>query len=430
MISSSPDISPSLAQQRAAVYANQCSWVERIGALDASAQPRPIFQAAGVLAVRTGMTGAIMLPHPPVNDPASHIGAMSWLRHNGSGDVLVWSAGTNREIDRWLSAHGAREGFSPLWMIRDLQLPLPTKSTLPAVRVREIQTGDLPLLLRETAIPYASPWQVRSTHRLATSADGEGHVRVVVALLENRVVGRAVVNLVDSSLGDTAGIYDLAVRPDHRHCGIGRALTQASLRIGRDAGARFGTLNATPMGEPMYRAAGFDEVDRGQTWFLPEQTLRHPPADAMTSFAMMISGGQAIPPSSHLLARAILPNGDSPLAHAARFRQPEVARQLLAIGTVPDIAALWRLGLHDEARAMMQDPLALDTRRGPDGATPLHLAILDRDDALLTALLDAGASPYLRDKSHQGDAWDWAHALNNDTALRILTDRFPESGTT
>lgn len=415
-----------MLQQRVAVYVNQRVWVERVGALDVNAQPRATHCSDGIIAVRTGMTGAILLPDPPALNVAALLDAMTSLRHSGSGDVLIWSGSPNLAIDRWLSAHGAREGFEPLWMCRDLRRPLPFSPAVPDVAIRDISPGDLPLLIRETAIPYATAWQIRTTHHLASTRASQGDVRVLVATYGNRIVGRVVVNLAESLIGRTAGIYDLAVHPDHQRRGIGRQLTRAALEAGREASARFATLNSTPMGERMYRAAGFDEVGRGQTWFLPEQTLRRPPSGDTTRFAMLISGGDDIPATMHPHTRAILPNGESPLAYAARFRQLDIARLLLAMGTAPDIAALWQLGLRDEAQAMMRDSQALHARRGPEGATALHLAIRWHDEALLTALLDAGASLHLRDKSYQGDAWGWARTLGNNSALGLLNERFPD----
>lgn len=429
MTSPPRDIQSAPDQLRSAAYANQRAWLERIGALDASGQPRPTHSAGETIAVRTGLTGAILLPGDSEPVPEHALDALAWLRHNGSGDVLIWSGSPNGTMDHHLSAYGAQEGFEPLWMSRDLRQPLPDPDAAADVIVRPITDSDLPRLIRETAIPYSTGWQIRATHRLATAADTRRRVRVLIAEMGNRIVGRAAINLAHSPLGPTAGIYDLAVHPEYQRRGIGAQLTGVALRAGRELGARFATLNSTPMGEKVYRAAGFEPVGRGQTWFLPERTLRRPPSDEAIRFAMMISGGETIPASMRLHARAILPNGDTPLAHAARFKQADAARQLLAMGTAPDIAALWQLGLQDEARVMMDDPLALNARRGPEGTTPLHLAICWRDDGLLTALLAAGANPRLRDKRHGGDAWGWARALGNETALRLLNERFPDGAT-
>ncbi len=428
MTSSPPDIQPSIAQKQLAAYANQRTWIERAGALDSSGLPRAVHHAGDIIAVRTGMTGAIMLPDPPALDAPALLDAIAWLRHNGSGDVLIWSGLHDLPLDRWLSAQGAQVGFEPLWMCRDLRLPVISPPPAEDLTVRPVTGADLPRLVRETAIPYATGWQIRATHHLATAPDQQREVRVLVAETGDRIVGRAVVHLAGGPIGPTAGIYDLAVHPERQRRGIGGQLTATLLRIGQEMGARFATLNSTPQGEKLYRAAGFEGVGRGQTWFLSEQTLRRPPSDEATRFAMMLSGGETIPASMSRHARITLPNGETPLAHAARFQQFEVVRQLLAMGTVPDIAALWQLGLPNEARAMMEDPAALDARRGPEGTAPLHLAIQWHDEGLLTALLAAGANPHVRDKSHQGDTWGWARALGNNAALRVLNERFPDGG--
>ncbi|HYH11459.1 MAG TPA: hypothetical protein VD789_03810, partial [Thermomicrobiales bacterium] len=113
------DISPSPALDRylSTIYGNQHAWVRRIGAVDAGGRARQVFESGGVLAVRTGSTGAIMLPTASADAIAALPGAFDWLRHTNSNEVLIWSATPQRHMDRWLSAHGAHESFTPRWMI-------------------------------------------------------------------------------------------------------------------------------------------------------------------------------------------------------------------------------------------------------------------------------------------------------------------------
>ncbi len=68
-----------------------------------------------------------------------------------------------------------------------------------------------------------------------------------------------------------AGIYNVGTLESHRRRGLGEAMTAHAAEIGRrDHGCVVATLQASPMGYPVYERMGYREVTRWQRW--------HPPA--------------------------------------------------------------------------------------------------------------------------------------------------------
>jgi predicted acetyltransferase len=57
-----------------------------------------------------------------------------------------------------------------------------------------------------------------------------------------------------------AGIYWVGTTERARGQGLGRALTAAAVNAGLDLGAELASLQASPMGEPIYRAMGFEKI--------------------------------------------------------------------------------------------------------------------------------------------------------------------------
>jgi GNAT superfamily N-acetyltransferase len=60
--------------------------------------------------------------------------------------------------------------------------------------------------------------------------------------------------------GGVAGIYWVGTTEGARGQGLGRAITAAAINAGLDLGADIASLQASPMGEPIYRAMGFEKI--------------------------------------------------------------------------------------------------------------------------------------------------------------------------
>jgi GNAT superfamily N-acetyltransferase len=56
-----------------------------------------------------------------------------------------------------------------------------------------------------------------------------------------------------------AGLYNVGTVPDARRTGLGRLVSIAAMAAGREDGFQLGVLQSSPLGEPVYRAMGFEQ---------------------------------------------------------------------------------------------------------------------------------------------------------------------------
>ena len=128
-----------------------------------------------------------------------------------------------------------------------------------------VKVGLAPATWAPTALPWDGPGIARVRAALAVARPRR--VWHLGAWRDGRPVGHALVNVTDGRLG-VAGIYDMGVAEHERRRGIGRALTGSALQLAASQGCAAATLNATPEGELLRRAAGFRSVGVAQTWWL------------------------------------------------------------------------------------------------------------------------------------------------------------------
>jgi ribosomal protein S18 acetylase RimI-like enzyme len=179
------------------------------------------------------------LAFPRVRTPEALDAAMRL----GLRSMSCWSLDEDGELGAQLVARGFEWGWQPHWMALDLQR-VPDRAPRHTVVAAP---GDAP-----RDVPYAGEQPVPPPAR---------HLAVVES---GRTVGHVVVN----PWRGFAGIYDMGVAPSRRRRGIGLDLTLAACRLARELGCSHALLNATGEGEPLYRAAGFESLGKGQTWWL------------------------------------------------------------------------------------------------------------------------------------------------------------------
>jgi hypothetical protein len=86
-------------------------------------------------------------------------------------------------------------------------------------------------------------------------AEGSG-AAAFLALLDGEPMGIAMTIVTHG----VAGIYWVGNLAEARRRGIGRAVTGAAIGAGLELGGDLASLQASPMGEPVYRAMGFETV--------------------------------------------------------------------------------------------------------------------------------------------------------------------------
>jgi len=424
-----PISSPSLLTDPVqAIFANQTAWLFRLatGSIHPPGSSPRLWYRDHLQAARTGRTGVILSTPPHADSNPNDLDrTLDWLSSSGCGDVLIWSVQPDLALDRQLRARGARDSFAPHWMWRDLGRPVPPFTAPENIELFLATRDDLTDLLATRNVPYVQADQLREMLRLTLQRSPDQMVWIIVArethrLRRSAVVGLTVVNLFASGEDVVAGLFNLGVDPRARQRGIGTALTLAALALARDHGAGAMGLNATPDGEPLYRKLGFRTIGHGQTWFMPSARLRHRPEAGLVVQAEALAAGATERLDLTFARSGSLPNGETPFAFAARYEQQATAKWLLHHGATADILSLWKLGLRDEAIALMADRSHLGRVAGFRATTPLHDAVDLGDLELVGHLKDAGADLSARDGHYHGTPLDWARVLHRSEIEALL----------
>jgi hypothetical protein len=130
----------------------------------------------------------------------------------------------------------------------------------------EPAVSELEIVRVETADGFA--------HALALAAEGFGVPADFLATLYmpevtgldgfevylGRVAGRDVTTAASYVVGGDVGIFNVATPAEHRGRGYGAAITGRAVREGFAAGAELAYLQASALGESVYRRLGFREV--------------------------------------------------------------------------------------------------------------------------------------------------------------------------
>ena len=214
-----------------------------------------VFDIGGVAVVLTG------LPLAPFNmafvqtpQSAGHVQeALARLRRRGMPFVLRYAAegllpGTPA------AAWGLeRTADQPGMVLGDARPPRPAPPEMDVIRVRDWPARAL--FVDVCTRGFGAPPEVID-RLVAPALPGLDDVELYVGCVAGAAVATSALFLNNG----VAGIYFVTTVPSHRGRGLGEAMTWHAVRRGRERGAGFASLQASPMGLPVYERMGFEAL--------------------------------------------------------------------------------------------------------------------------------------------------------------------------
>lgn len=312
-----PGSEPELRSARVTrIFANQARWLARNSELVLQEPSSITPDTPGAVAIVSNGILGLGLPSPQALDRFRLA-----MARPGGGTGLAWSARFDPELDLLLQARGYRLGFRPVWMHRCLAIPLPDRELTGEVEIVDGVTVQSADLLRAQAVPYLAGYKPERIQALARVPVPERRTWMAIARAGNQVAGAGVLHLDEPGPDRLGMVFNLGVDPAFQRRGIATALMRWLSAIATEQGACGLVLNATPDGEHLYRALGFHTVGFGQTWFAPVTTIAQPPSTATVRVAEALGRGNHDDLDPTIARWPYLPNDDSPIVFARRFRQ-------------------------------------------------------------------------------------------------------------
>lgn len=187
-------------------------------------------------------------------------------------------------LEACLFARGLSLNWRPHWMWCDLRQLQPRSPTDSKFTIK-IATKEDYLISDDENDVIAEVLSTVVPHRVLYLVASRGIVRL----------GRCILSVTTGELG-VGAVFDMIVVARERKQGVGTALAQAACEMARKMGCNHVTLNATEMGEPVYRQVGFQSMGHGQTWYLKASVLAEPaPTHHQIQFLEAVGLGMSMP---------------------------------------------------------------------------------------------------------------------------------------
>lgn len=200
---------------------------------------------------------AIVAGNPVV--AAADLGtAEAWFEGRGRGFSLWLREPGDREVIAAVTAAGFRElRTEPAMLLAPIRDDWQIPAELEVVALSD-QAGIEAYVAADGEEEVRHSTREEQDRALAKAVMGMPGIRLLVGRIQGQPVARSMVVV----SGEMAGVTNVYVAPSVRRRGLGAAVTAAAVRAGRELGATAACLEATPMGEPLYRAMGFRELYR------------------------------------------------------------------------------------------------------------------------------------------------------------------------
>ncbi|MGE5282397.1 MAG: GNAT family N-acetyltransferase [Chloroflexota bacterium] len=193
-------------------------------------------------------------------DPGELIArAQEFFSARGRGFSVWGRDGVAADRDLFAAAEAA--GLQPVYEMPEMVLRAPVEEPPlpPGAELRRLTTAEQAAdYWRVATASYASlgfPAEVFAGYRDAAPLL-RGNVVAFLAHLDGEPVAIAM-TIVSRGV---AGIYWVGTLEAARGCGLGRAVTAAATNAGFALGAELASLQASPMGRPIYEAMGYETV--------------------------------------------------------------------------------------------------------------------------------------------------------------------------